>query len=182
MDNLLQQLHNTVLEKTGSEKVAREFMTGFIAEVMEKEAGFSDLVHGAARVAKGAKDRGMHTTFKEGVGKGLGGLAIGSGVLLAGKLFGSIQNLSLKAKFVESLHQAKAMNKVIQGADQVKVKQFAETIFNFAPHVATDPNLLSTILANAIHGDGLDPMTIKTLTELEGKYRDNFSFSPKNLI
>lgn len=171
---MIDELRKMVLEKTGSEEETREFMKGFIEEVMEKTAWTKN------------KPTSFGEQVREGFGKslggGLGGLAVNTGVLIAGKLIGSTMDLHLKAKFMDSLKRARSMNKVIQGADPNKVTQFAETIYAFAPHVASDPNLLSTILANAIHGDGLDPMTIKTLTELEGKYMDNFSFSPKSIL
>jgi hypothetical protein len=58
-------------------------------------------------------------------------------------------------------------------ADRGRVKGYADTVFRFAPNVASDVNLLTSILANAVHGESIDPMTIKTLTELENRFTSN---------
>jgi hypothetical protein len=79
------------------------------------------------------------------------------------------------------------MSPVLRSAKKDKVNSFAESIYRFAPHVATDANLLASVLTNTIQGDLLDPMTIKYLTELESRYNEvrgpiSSMFSPKTYI
>lgn len=113
------------------------------------------------------------------VGKSLGTLAIGASVALAGKGILDSQRAQLHAKFKVALDQAIAMNRVLQGAPRERVENYGETIFKFAPHIACDANLMSSILANAVHGDGIDPNTIKMLSEMENRHQMNNAFSPK---
>lgn len=199
MDNYenkaLEELAAVVFEKTASVEDTKAFMKGFVETIIEKQANvLGNIRHSAGQYANQSsfggestlKPAGLGTDILTGVAKTLGGgigsIIVNSAVGVGAGLIGGAMNLHLKVKFAESLTKARKMNKVIEGADKTKVIQFAETIFSFAPHIASDPNLLSTILANAIHGDGLDPMTIKTLTELEGRYVENKSFSPKSFV
>ena len=149
----------------------------FVDTFMEKVASFMGFDSGAHFL----RDHSKH--IGEGFGKALGGLAvaaIGAGVATA-VLSGSsaASKLNLRSKFDQSLAKVMASHRLVRTADPDKVKGYAETIFRFAPHVAADPNLLSTLLANVIQGEGIDPMTIKTITELEGRYQDNNT--PNNL-
>jgi|GEM_PF-4500143 len=112
--------------------------------------------------------------FSKALGEGAAkaGLALGALALVAGArgIINSYGNSELKFKFQTALKKVMTSNVIIQSADPVKVQSYAATIFQFAPHIATDPNLLSAILANAVHGEGIDPMTIKTLQEMEERY------------
>ena len=105
-----------------------------------------------------------------------------SGVLLAGVagLVSSARNAVLYRKFTEALKTVMESNRIVRNADRSKVVSYAETIYKFAPHVASDVNLLSQLLANAIHGEGVDPSTIETITRLEERYSKDMSFKPKN--
>ena len=90
----------------------------------------------------------------------------------------SSTNVVLRNKFEMALAQVMATNRVVKGSNPEKAKAYAETIFKFAPNVAADPNLLGSILANAVLGEGIDSMTIKSLVDLEGRHNDNTAFSP----
>lgn len=186
----LQKLREMALEKFASEEEVDAFMDGFM-----KEASMFDFTPGrGSDSSTGAKGLSQSTSFGPSIGHSLisgitdsvarstGGLLVNSAVAGLGSLMGQASSMALYRKFMEALNKATAMNKVLKGANKDKVLQYGETIFKFAPHVATDPNLLSSILANAIHGEGIDPVTIKTLTELEGRYKDNVSFNPKNMV
>ena len=135
------------------------FMTGFekaANELLKKEATDSALTRGLV-----------------GLGVGLAGPGIVKGLSVFST---NMDHAKLRNKFNMALAQVMANNKVVKGAQPEKAKEYAETIFKFAPNVASDPNLLSSILANAVLGEGVDPMTIKNLVDLEGRYKDNISY------
>lgn len=117
------------------------------------------------------------------IGRPLGALAVGLlGVGLAKGITSTssgVSTLVLRTKFSTALSQVMSSNKIVRNADPEKVKSYAETIFKFAPHVAADANLLAFTLANIVQGEsGIDMATIKSLTDLEGRYQDNTSSSP----
>lgn len=161
--NMLEKIKALALEKcAGDEEKAKEFLEGFYDQVLTKQADFLSAAGGM-----------VQKPFVEGLAKGLAGLTIGLGALGAVKTMSMAQNNNLHVKFVEAVQRAIQMNSVLRNAKKEKVASYAQTIFNFAPHVATDPNLLSSILASAVQGDGIDPMTISTLTQLEQRYNQN---------
>lgn len=169
-------MNNTSLIK-GFEKVAAErfktqeelaaFIDGFY-----KEAGATEMLKPLTKKAyDGVSFPGMMGVL----GAGILGVAALKGINTLGT---SITNNNLHNKFEMALAQVMSSNRVIKGSSPEKVKTYAETIFKFAPNVASDPNLLSSILANAVLGEGVDPMTIKTLVDLEGRYTENSSKGP----
>lgn len=162
---MLKEIRDFGLEKyAGDQRLADEFVNGFV---------------------KAAFDI---TKFNEGIGsaigKGIGATAIGMGIAGLGMAMKNVEMGALHNQFLTSLEHAITVNPVLKQADPKRVVDYAETIFKFAPNVSTDANLLSSILANAIHGDGIDPMTIRTLADLESRYADNKSstFSPKTYV
>lgn len=176
-----------MIKFAGDKEAVDHFMDGFI-----KEAGILDsmLSRPVSQITPASnpsgKDRLPDTlgqTITRGIGQsfgqGLGTLAVTAGVTSVGSLFRSVNNMALHSKFLQSLERAYQGNRILKEADREKVMQYAETIFKFAPHVATDSNILSSVLANAIHGEGIYPDTIKMLVDLEGKFTDNATFSPK---
>lgn len=179
----MERLKGIATEKFASEEEVNAFMDAFI-----KEASAFDFINNAMsyRVGSGNNQTSVGNSLVSGitdsVAKSAGGLLVNSAVSGLGALVGQAKDIAQYRKFMEALNKAVSMNKILKGADKNKVHQYGETIFKFAPHVATDANLLSSILANAIHGEGIDPVTIKTLTELEGRYKDNISFNPKGLV
>lgn len=140
---------------------------------------YSDILSGFAKHPERTLKTGEEiyygaSPFAKALGEGTAraGLALGALALLAGGrvAYKGIQGSFLSGKFQQALEKVKASNILIQSADPAKVESYAATIFKFAPHIAADPNLLSAVLANAIHGEGIDPMTIKTLQEMEERY------------
>lgn len=160
---MLEKLRKIALEKFASEAEADAFMSGF-----EKEAFL------------GMSPR-MMVDVRSAMGPNLAKAAVGLGAALIGATIlkgissgsGAITNYGLRNKFELALAQVMANNKIVRGSNPAKAKQYAETIFRFAPNVASDANLLSSVLANAVLGEGVDPQTIKTLVDLEGRYADN---------
>lgn len=173
---MLNKIAQVALEKfDGDAQLAGEFVKGFVKQALSMPTPGS-LGHRMVGEAAG----GLASAF----GKGLGATGVALGLAGVSAAVNAVSAGSLHTKFLESLESAVQKNVVLRQADPDKVHQYAETVFKFAPNVATDPNLLSSILANAIHGDGIDPMTIRTLSDLEGRYTENKSniFSPKKYV
>ncbi len=179
---------NYALEKfAGDEAAANDFLDAFTKEAM---AGRDHSSRGGApaphkpetpSATAGIMDR-VSQSFTQGVGSGLASILVSAGVAGVGTAAKVISNNNMHEKFLMALEQAIKSNSIVRQADKTKVMSYAETIFKFAPHIATDANLLSSILANAIHGEGIDPMTIKTLSDINGRHADNNAFSPKTYL
>lgn len=188
---MFEQVKQYAMEKfAGDESAVADFMDSFSKEVMTKEAAkyiddanktLGNRIVGGSSHQETTVDN-MLKGFTGEMGKSLGGMAIGLGATALGTLYNSARDMNLYGKHLQALLRAYEANPILKETPKEKVKQYAETIFKFAPNVATDSNLLSSILANAIHGEGIDPMTIKTLTELEASYKKNTTFSPKTYV
>lgn len=167
---MLQMLEKIAEEKLGSKSAAQAFVGGFMEKVarmeMEKAADFTRFLNGSNKEVVGAGAK---------LGAALLGAAIVGGIGYGTRALNSSNN---RAKFERALQQVKMSSKVVKSAKPDRVQEIAETIFKFAPHVAGDVNLLTSILNNALLGDGIDPMTVKSLVDLEGRYHDNMSPSP----
>lgn len=158
-------IHAQAMEKfAGNKEAADSFVEGFL-----EKASFN---LNPETYGELFQNEGVRNLAKAGVG-------IGAGLLGAG-LIGAINHYhttnassELRSRFINALAQVMATNRVVKGASSEKAKAYAETIFKFAPNVAADANLLSSILANAVLGEGIDQMTIKSLVDLEGRYLDN---------
>lgn len=163
---MLDKIRALALEKLGSEQAVDAFMEGFQKEAAAGMFGqhatrfFTNPLIGKAAV---------------GLGTALLGAAIVKGVSTGSNAY---ENNQLRHKFDMALAQVMSTNKIVKGARPEKVHEFAETFFRFAPHVASDPNLLGSILSNAVLGESIDPQTIKTLVDLEGRYTDNHRTTP----
>jgi hypothetical protein len=146
------------------------FMEGF-----EKQALFGSGSRFATRFATGFGTKVPEVLAKAGVG-------VLAGLATAGVVYGvqaganALNNNALKSKFETALQYVKNTNKIVKGGNPDKVRSYAQTLFSFAPHVASDQNLLATLLANAVLGEGIDPMTIKSVTDLEGRYKENNAY------
>lgn len=148
---LIETVYAMGLEKfANDESKALEFTEGFVKEAFP----MGELQKGIA----GA------------LGKGAVGLGLGLGVYGISAMMHQTNQSHLHSKFQSVLSQVRERSPLIKNAPDERVSSYAETIFKFAPHVATDPNLLTAILSNAVHGEGIDPMTIRTLGELESRY------------
>lgn len=121
--------------------------------------------------------------------QGIGGAA--AAALMGGALIGlrnavnSAKNNSLRPAFEQSLKTAMAgvdpASEILRNNKQ-KVRSFAETIFNFAPHAACDPNILKGILAHVVQGDSIDPATVRSLMELEEKKKNLQAFKVQDVV
>lgn len=164
MKEQIQEVYALGLEKyAGDEVKAKEFTTGFLKEAFTLNPHLAEAGYKA-------------------IGAGVAGLGLGLGIHGVSSLFNNVSLSNQHAKFQKALDAAIRNNPLLENADRSKINSYAETIFKFAPHVAADVNMLSSILANAVHGEGLDPMTIRTLTDLEARVqetRKNALFSPK---
>jgi hypothetical protein len=164
----------------GDQQLAGEFVKGFVKRALSLPTITMPAAGSLSHHMLGEAAGGLASA----VGKGIGATAVGLGVAGLGAAANMVSRSGLHTKFLAALETAVQKNVVLRQAEPEKVHQYAETVFKFAPNVATDPNLLSSILANAIHGDGIDPMTIRTLSDLEGRYAENQSstFSPKKYV
>jgi hypothetical protein len=115
----------------------------------------------------------------------LTGLALSGGAAIANEAAGlarGVANSSVnQAKFQRALDIAVKQHPVLQNAAETnpeKLASFSATIFRYAPNVASDPNLLGSILSNAIHGQSIDPMTVRSLLEMEEKFQRNHQSVP----
>jgi hypothetical protein len=167
MKEYIQEIYDFGLEKfAGDETLAKEFTSAFVKEAFMSPSFGAKAMEGAG-VA---------------LGGGAMGLALGLGIHGMSNALQGVGTGFLRDKFRTSLNSAIASNPLLHDADKIKINSYAETVFKFAPHVACDTNLLSSILANAVQGEGLDPTTIHALADLEGRVtesRKNALFSPK---
>lgn len=184
---MLEKIKELGLEKfAGNEELADQFVAGFVAHVMiEKEAQeVSELQKEAAGPQRGGQDitadylKGMATEAGKSSAGFVGNMAV-SGLIGGYRL---VADQFRYQRFLKALHQAIANSHVLREHDSKKVMKYADTIYRFAPLVAVDPNLLQSVLTNAVLGDGIDLMTIKSLTDLQGRYRENGAMNPKALV
>lgn len=175
MDNSkIEQLSTLVKEaavaKFGSEAAADEFMAG-LAQGLEKAAakqGGDDKPFDFTR----SVSEGFTGGISNGLGKGFADMVTGSIIGGFKAIKADIGNSNAKLKYLNALERAIKMNHLLAAADRGKILSYGETIFKFAPHVAMDVNLLSSTLANAVHGEGIDPVTINMLIQMENKFID----------
>ena len=173
---MLNKIAQLGLEKfNGDQELASEFVQGFVKQALSMPGQGTLGRHMVGEAAGG---------LASAIGKSIGATGVALGLAGISAAVNAVSSSSLHTKFLTALESAVQKSVVLRQADPDKVKQYAETVFKFAPNVATDPNLLGSILSNAIHGDGIDPMTIRTLSDLEGRYTENRSnvFSPKKYV
>lgn len=89
---------------------------------------------------------------------------------IGNKVISHRDSAQTQQRFNASLNMALAKNPILANANKEDIKHIAQTVYNLAPHAAGDPNVLASVLANAIHGAGLDPKTARDLMELEEKH------------
>ncbi len=164
---MLDKIRELAMEKFASTEEVDAFMEAF-----EKQA----LFHGnfGNMMIRGMSSPNVMKPLAA-LGVGLMGAAIVKGISSGSD---AMATRNLRGRFDMALAQVISSNKIVRGAKPERTKDYAETIFRFAPHVASDPNLLGSILANAVLGESIDPQTIKTLVELEGRYTDNKRTAP----
>lgn len=176
---MLDKLRAAALSELGSEEAADAFVDGFQKQAAFGAFNFNGTGPGLFQRVMSAIPQNTVAPAVVKSGIGLGAALLGAAII-KGVTAGSnaISSYNTRGKFEAALAQVMANNKIVKGAPPNKAKDYAETIYRFAPHVAADPNLLSSILANAVLGEGIDPQTIKTLVELEGRFADNSSAVP----
>lgn len=128
---------------------------------MDKEAGIASFM--GQELGKTVGDE----VLKKGIGLGataLGGLGL-MAINKVSKGFGASSN---RAAYDTALQKAISSSEVLQN-DPQKAKKMGDSIFSFAPTVASDANVLRNILDNAIYGDSIDLQTVRAVTELEEK-------------
>lgn len=168
----------------GDEAKIEEFVQGF----MNKVAGLGDILGQHFSLSKGLDSDTKTPTFGGSLAKGVGeqlgrgvtGAGINLGIAGIGYLANQVGMGVLKVNFSKAMNEAIQNNKILRQADKTKLWKFGETIFKFAPHVSTDSNVLTWVLSNAISGESIDGNTVKMLVELESRYTQNKSFSPKD--
>ena len=181
--NIIDMVREEASKEIKDEAQLAAFMEGFEKQAeLDKEAfNFGSGGRFAARFMTGVGTKVPAVLAQAGVGLGVGLATAGivAGVNAVGR---AIINNSLKSKFETALQYVLNTNKIVKGGNPAKVQSYATTLFSFAPHVASDQNLLSTLLANAVLGEGVDPITIKSVTDLEGRYKENNAYGPLNGI
>lgn len=145
------------------------FMEGFQATALSKEAGLG------ATIMRDINNGGYIPKAAVGLGASLLGAGIVKGISMASN---GVKDHNLRSRFEMALQQVKANNRALRGVPPAKVDNYAETIYKFGPHVASDPNLLGYLLGNAVQGESIDINSIKMIVDLEGRYVDNNKTSP----
>lgn len=172
---MLEKIRALAMEKLASEEEVDAFMEGFEQTMLSKEANFGSGFKNIL-MQTGSPDGGsLMAKAVVGLGASLLGAAIVKGISSGSNAIG---DRMLRNKFDMALAQVMSSNKIVKGARPERARDYAETIFRFAPHVAADPNLLGSILSNAVLGESIDPQTIKTLVELEGRYVESKRTQP----
>lgn len=157
-------LEKLAFDKDHAAEIAENFYQAFdeVESGMGKEAGIFSAA--PELFVKGLSDGG---------GKAAAALAAGVGILGAQRMYkGLVENPILSSKFDKALEAAISRNQVLQHADKSRVQAMAATMFRYAPNASADPNLLSSILSNAVMMDGIDPQVIQTLLNLEKGYKE----------
>lgn len=122
---------------------------------------------------------GATSGLGQAIGKGVGAMALNGLVSGVANLVSSAHNAGQYRQFTEALKRVIETNRIVKNADREKVLSYAETIFKFGPHVAADANVLSTILAGCVHGEGVDANTIEMIGRMEERYKGRGGFQPK---
>lgn len=171
--SMLEKIKQLAMEKcAGDEQKAQEFLEGFYEELLTKQAAGFEVGH-------------LIKEFSGGIGKGLAGVTLGLGVAGLTSAAKSISSDRMRTEFTQALAKAITSNPIIRQAKKEKVISYAETIFKFAPHVACDSNILSSVLAHVVQGEGVDTQIIKMLTDLEARYTmtaTSTTFTPKSYV
>lgn len=171
-----------MLKFAGDKEACAQFVEGFTKKANFLTTMLNQSTSPASAGGSKPAETFQHSIFKGmggALGQGLGGLAVTAGVTSVGSLIGSVQNAALHSKFLQALERACQSNRILRDNPRERVLQYAETIFKFAPNLATDSNVLGSIVANAIQGEGVYPDTIKMITDIESRYVENKSFNPK---
>lgn len=189
MNDTINGLRDTLIG--GFEKVAtaydipkeyhEEAKTALAEELngIEKEASLGQrFAGGAGNALKSLGGMGGSMSSRLAAGAGAGAVIVGGllakdaitglasmAVNRVGSAFGAASN---RAAYDRAFQTAMKDSELLQN-DPQKAKRMADTIFGFAPTVASDANVLANILTNSIHGESMDLQTVRAVTELEEK-------------
>lgn len=143
-----------------------------------KQAGLTEFMANP-NVQHAVRD-GMGAAAKAGVA-----LMVGGGLYGLNRIARSADTEIAHSKFQSALRQVLASNdsagQIIKSAPMERVNSLANTIFSYAPNVATDVNLLKTLLATYVNSEGIDPSTIRSLQELEMNRQKINTWKPADL-
>lgn len=152
-------------------------------ESLQKEAAAGAVAKGAK---EGAKAFGIMDAAKKVWGTTLGVAPVVGLAALGNEVLKNRQALDTQNKFNHALSYAVNSNTILSGANKSQVKDLAQSVYNIAPNAASDPNVLTSVLANAVHygevGSGLDPRTARDLMELEEKHHKIKQLSSSSIV
>lgn len=168
---LRQGLEKLAFSKEDAENIA-EYFYQVMDDDLVKQASLPQTFGGIAMKAVG------ETAAKAGTA-----LAMGLGAYGAHGIYDGLVKRPMQAsRFAAAVEQAIERNQILQHADRAKVDNMAATIMKYAPNAAADPNLLSSILSNAVMMDGIDPTVVQGLVNLERAYNDSHKTSLSDLV
>lgn len=182
-EQIIDETLQTITEDVDLEKVASPTEADITSWFAKNMRARSPLISSQAA-------KNMATAFQKNVGHVAGGMGVlaAAGATLVGlnKAVNAVKTATLHPAFLQALETAiKSPDKageILRGADRQKVMSYGETIFKYAPNVATDPNLLKGILANVIDYGSIDPATIRSLMELEEKRKNLQMWKPSDIL
>ena len=165
MNTTLLGLTNRTLQ--GFDKIAEAYEIPLSRQPAAKEALREELTKTASYGSEFASAFAGDKVGKAALGLGAGAL-IGLGSLAVQKIGRAFGKIKGRTGFDISFRKALEESEILQN-DPMKAKRMAMTVYGFAPTVASDPNVLTNILVNSIHGSSIDLQTVKAITELEEK-------------
>lgn len=170
------------LTKTAYEELIQNTVDS-LPDNLEKFDKYSDSLE-----KKAAAPLSFGAEIAKGIGGGIGGAA--AAALMGAAIYGirntiqASQTNALRPAYEHALKMAMASTdpagEILRNNRQ-KCVSFGNTIFSFAPHVATDPNILKGVLAHVVQGESIDPQTVRSLMELEEKRKNLLSFKPGDI-
>jgi hypothetical protein len=157
-------------------------------EACEKVVGGMVAAHPTGLI-KEAASLPMNQMFggamRDAAGKATVAAIAGAGLYGLNRLVRSADQDIAKTRFESALRQVLSSNdqagQIIKSVDRAKVMSLANTIFEYAPSVAGDVNILKSLLATYVNSDGIDPSTIRSLQELEMNKKNLQSWKPSDL-
>lgn len=156
------------LTKSACESIVEDIISAHPQGLM-KQASFFDVVRRVAgdhAVQARAGQEIMSTAGKAAIA-----MMAGAGLYGINRVVRSAEGEVTRSRFEAALRTCLSSNdsagQIIKSTPPEKVRSLANTIFNYAPNVASDVNLLKTLLATFVNSDGMDSTTIRSLQELE---------------
>lgn len=133
-------------------------------EGMDKEASVWGTVANIGKKVGGSMADKAGTLAMAGVG--------GLGIHNYLKAKRNAETINQFADYQNALATVAGRNERLANENSERLNDLGSSIFKFAPTVASDPNVLETVLDNAVQYGGLDAQTVRSLQELEERYRN----------